>query len=216
MQLKELSELTGSTPASIKYYRREGLLPPGESVHATRARYSDRHVKRLQLIHALRHVVHLTIEEIRGILLLADGGVPHLTLLAHVQRVVLHLGDDGSRAEHTAAADAVVRMRNWPDVDSDARGALNRHILQMRALGIDLPLSLLDEYSKAVNVIAGLDLAATTAEEDVDDLILTAAVGMHMHSQLMLKLLALAQASHAIQSLAGGGGPSTPAGPNKG
>ncbi|MFJ6311066.1 hypothetical protein [Pseudarthrobacter oxydans] len=27
----------------------------------------------------------------------------------------------------------------------------------------------------------------------------TAAVGMHMHSQLLLKLLALAQASHAIR-----------------
>ena len=33
---------------------REGLLPAGESVHATRARYSARHVEGLELIQALR------------------------------------------------------------------------------------------------------------------------------------------------------------------
>ena len=47
--------------------------------------------------------------------------------------------------------------------------------------------------------VAGPDIAATTAPESTDRLILTAAVGMHMHSQLPLKLLALAQASHAIR-----------------
>ena len=213
MQLKELSELTGTSPASIKYYLREGLLPPGESVHATRARYSAIHVKRLQLIRALRQIVHLTIEQIRGILALADDGVPQLTLLAHVQRVVLGLGPDGGEVVRTSAADAVVRLRNWPDVDSDARDALDRHIALMEGLGIQLPLHLLDQYSSAVDAIAGLDLAATTAEKDADGVILTAAIGMHMHSQLMLKLLALAQASHAIRRLDDVTAPSTPNAP---
>ena len=44
-----------------------------------------------------------------------------------------------------------------------------------------------------------MDISATTAPEDVNQLILTAAVGMHLHSRLVLKLLALAQASHAIR-----------------
>jgi DNA-binding transcriptional MerR regulator len=201
VQLKELSDLTGTSAASIKYYLREGLLPPGESVHATRSRYSDRHVRRLGLIQALRQIVHLPIEQIRSILALADDGVPRLALLAHVQRVVLGLGADGVEPVRAAAGDAVVRMRQWPDVDSDARQALNRHITLMEGLGIQLPLELLDQYSSAVDAIAGLDLAATAAEQDTDSVILTAAVGMHMHSQLMLKLLALAQASHAIMRL---------------
>lgn len=201
MQLKELSDATGTSPASIKYYLREGLLPPGESVHATRASYSDRHVKRLTLIRALRQIVQLPIEQIRSILVLADDGVPHLTLLAHVQRVVLKLGTEGGEVARTSAADAVVRLRNWPDVDSDARDALNRHISLMEGLGIGLPPDLLDQYSSAVDSIAGFDLAATTEGKDTDSVILTAAVGMHMHSELMLKLLALAQASHAIRRL---------------
>ena len=46
VQLKELSERAGVSTASIKYYLREGLVPAGEAVHATRAQYSDRHVSR--------------------------------------------------------------------------------------------------------------------------------------------------------------------------
>jgi DNA-binding transcriptional MerR regulator len=201
MQLRELSEAAGTTPATIKFYLREGLLPPGDTVHATRASYSPKHIKRLQLIHALRRIVGLSIEQVHGILTLADDGVPQLALLAHVQRVVLGLGSDTGNVARTAAADAVVRMRDWPDAQSDARDALDRHIALMEGLGITLPLELLNQYSRAVDAIAGLDLELTTAGNDTDDVILTAAIGMHMHSQLMLKLLALAQASHAIRRL---------------
>ena len=201
MQLKELSEATGTSPASIKFYLREGLVPPGETIHATRARYTKKHVKRLELIRALRHIVGLNIGQIRSIVRLADDGAPRLALLAHVQRVVLNLEPAENARVRTAAADAVVRMRNWPDARSDAREALDRHIALMEGLGISLPLELLDQYSRAVDAIAGLDLEMTTSEDDVNDVILTAAVGMHLHSQLMLKLLAFAQASHAIRRL---------------
>ncbi|MBT2514350.1 MerR family transcriptional regulator [Arthrobacter sp. ISL-30] len=202
MQLKELSERTATTPASIKYYLREGLLPPGETVHATRARYSQRHVKRLELIHALRHIVHLNIEQIRTIIEMADDGAPRLAVLATVQRVVLGLEPNVREgAERTYLGDAVVRLRGWPDRDSDARNALDVQISLMEGLGISMPLELLDAYSQALDTIAGLDLSLTTATDDVDDIILTAAVGMHMHSQLVLRLLALAQASHAIRRL---------------
>jgi DNA-binding transcriptional MerR regulator len=201
MQLKELSDRAGVSAASIKYYLREGLLPAGEIVRATRAQYADQHVSRLRLIQALRKVVGLSIEQIRSLLRLADGGAPRLELLAAVQRTVLDLDAVSTdRGEiRTEAADAVVRMRNWPDAPSDARNALNAHLTQMESLGIPVPLELLDAYSKAVDDIGGLDISATTAPDDINQLILTAAVGMHLHSQLVLKLLALAQASHAIR-----------------
>ncbi|MBT2594403.1 MerR family transcriptional regulator [Arthrobacter sp. ISL-72] len=201
MQLKELSRQSGVSAASIKYYLREGLLPAGETVHATRAQYSARHVERLELIQALRRIVGLTIEQIGGLLRMADDGVPRLALLAAVQRVVLNLDSRATAGggPGTPAADAVVRLRSWPDSPSDARNALNAHLELMESLNIPVSGELLDTYSKAMNDVAGLDIAATTAPESVDRLILTAAVGMHMHSQLLLKLLALAQASHAIR-----------------
>ena len=201
MQLNELSQRSGVTPASIKYYLREGLLPPGEAVHATRAEYSARHLERLELIQALRRIVGLNIGQIRGLVKMADDGVPRLDLPAAVQRVVLDLGNyttaiGGEAAEATAA---VVRLRGWPDSPSDARNALTAHLELMAGLKIPVSATVLEAYSKAMDDVAGIDIAATTAPESTDRLILTAAVGMHMHSQLLLKLLALAHASHAIR-----------------
>ena len=81
---------------------------------------------------------------------------------------------------------------------SDARAALDAHVSKMESLGVPVTTELLDAYSKALDSIADRDINATATPEDTNELILTAAVGMHLHSQLVLKLLALAQASHAI------------------
>ncbi|MFP3460121.1 MerR family transcriptional regulator [Arthrobacter globiformis] len=201
MQLKQLSERTGVSPASIKFYLREGLLPAGRSVHPTRAEYSEHHVSRLELIQALRRVVGLNIAQISSLLRMADDGVPRLELLAAVQRTVLGLDEAGTAQGDlsTPAGDAVVRSRNWPDLPSDARHSLNAHLALMEKLGVPVSGDLLDAYSQAVDAIAAADISATTAPEDVNQLILMAAVGMHLHGQLVLKLLALAQASHAIR-----------------
>ncbi|GAA1792937.1 MerR family transcriptional regulator [Pseudarthrobacter sulfonivorans] len=201
MQLNELSDRSGISPASIKYYLREGLLPAGEAIHATRAEYSARHVERLELIQALRRIVGLNIGQIRLLVTMADDGVPRLDLLAAVQRVVLSLENYATAigGEPAAATDAVVRLRGWPDAPSDARNALAAHLQLMASLNIPASADVLKTYSRAADDVAGIDIAATTAPESIDKLILTAAVGMHMHSQLLLKLLALAQASHAIR-----------------
>jgi DNA-binding transcriptional MerR regulator len=201
MQLKELSERAGVSPASIKFYLREGLLPAGRSVHATRAEYSEHHVSRLELIQALRHVVGLPLAKISSLLKMADGGAPRLELLAAVQRTVLSLDEVSSEHDdlRTPGGDAVVRFRNWPDVPSDARNALNAHLTLMESLGVPPDNELLDAYSRAVDSIAAVNISATTAPDDINQLIMTAAVGMHLHGQLVLKLLALAHASHAIR-----------------
>ena len=220
MQLNELSARSGISTASIKYYLREGLLRPGEAVTATRARYGEHHLRRLELIQALRQIVGLGIEQIRTILSAADGGAPRLEVLATVQRVVLQLEPHGAeahdaqgtsgeapRGEGVASArpgDAVVRLRDWPDEESDARSALDAQLAHMEALGVPVSPEVLDAYSAAMDTIAGLDLQLTAEAADLDRAILTAAVGMHMHSQLLLKLLALAQASHAIRRFHGG------------
>ena len=205
MQLHELSQRSGVSPASIKYYLREGLLPRGEAVHATRAEYSGKHLERLELIQALRQIVALNIAQIRGLLGMADDGVPRLDLLAAVQREVLNLKDftPAIGGEPAAATAAVVHLRGWPDSPSDARNALTAHLELMARLKVPVSATVLEAYSKAMDDVAGLDIAATTAPESTDRLIFTAAVGMHMHSQLLLKLLALAQASHAIRRYQG-------------
>jgi DNA-binding transcriptional MerR regulator len=67
MRLAELCAETGVPPATVKYYRREGLLPAGELVSATRAEYGAAHVERLRLIRALVEGAGVGIEGVRRI-----------------------------------------------------------------------------------------------------------------------------------------------------
>ena len=67
MRLAELCAETGVPPATVKYYLREGLLPVGERVSATRAEYGLAHVERLRLIRALVEGADVSIDGVRRI-----------------------------------------------------------------------------------------------------------------------------------------------------
>lgn len=54
MRISELSDAAGVTIPTIKYYIREGLLAPGDKTARTQAEYTESHVRRLELIRALR------------------------------------------------------------------------------------------------------------------------------------------------------------------
>ncbi|MET7525018.1 MerR family transcriptional regulator [Streptomyces sp. NPDC005248] len=72
MRLSELSKQSGVTTATIKYYLREGLLPPGERVSATQAEYDESHLRRLRLVRALIQVGRLPVATAREVLAHVD------------------------------------------------------------------------------------------------------------------------------------------------
>lgn len=200
MRLAELSAASGTSSASIKFYLRSGLLQSGETINPTRAGYGDAHLRRLRLIQGLRSVVGLGLDDIRRIIDASEGAdesLPQrLALLATVQSVVLGL--PGDAAARSPEGDALVRAMDWPDESSQARTAVDRHLGAMREAGVAVETEVLEAYGRAADAIAGAQLAATDTRETVEDFILTAAVGMHMHNQLILKIIALAQASRSI------------------
>ncbi|MFH8253707.1 MerR family transcriptional regulator [Streptomyces roseolus] len=53
MKISELSRRTGVQVPLIKYYLREGMLPPGRATAANQADYGEDHVRRLRLIRTL-------------------------------------------------------------------------------------------------------------------------------------------------------------------
>ena len=65
MRLQELSEVTGVSVPSIKYYLREGLLPSGTPRTRNQADYGETHVRRLRLIRALIEVADLSVASVR-------------------------------------------------------------------------------------------------------------------------------------------------------
>jgi len=73
MKIGQLSDLTNCKIETIRYYERIGLLPkPGRSGAGYRL-YDENHLRRLLFIRRSREL-GFTIEEIRGLLDLVDGG----------------------------------------------------------------------------------------------------------------------------------------------
>jgi DNA-binding transcriptional MerR regulator len=72
MRLADLSE-QGQVPiATIKYYLREGLLPPGRRINATRSEYDDSHLRRLRLVRAMVQVGRIPVATVREVLAHVD------------------------------------------------------------------------------------------------------------------------------------------------
>lgn len=72
MHISELADSAGVPLATVKFYLREGLLPKGTKVSATRAEYDDGHAERLRLIGALASVQGLPLARMREILGVVD------------------------------------------------------------------------------------------------------------------------------------------------
>ncbi|HEV7624923.1 MAG TPA: MerR family transcriptional regulator, partial [Streptomyces sp.] len=98
MRLAQLSERSGITTATVKYYLREGLLPPGRRVSATQSEYDESHLRRLRLISALTQV----------------GGLPMTTA-----REVLAVVDDDSQDQHSRIGAAVWALPHGTDPAPD-------------------------------------------------------------------------------------------------
>ncbi|KUJ64604.1 transcriptional regulator [Streptomyces albus subsp. albus] len=141
MRLAELSERSGVPTATIKYYLRERLLPPGTRVTATQSEYGEEHLRRLRLVRALIQV----------------GRMPVATA-----REVLAVTDDESLDENTRTGAAVWALPHGPEPDPedpavrDARAQVDEVLERMewpycRELGAASPA-----YGMLVTAIASL------------------------------------------------------------
>ncbi|MBE0608502.1 MAG: MerR family transcriptional regulator [Dehalococcoidia bacterium] len=74
MKISELSDQTGVSIATLKFYLREGLLRPGTLSAPNQADYGEAHVRRARLVRALREVAHLRIAQIAAIAGALDRG----------------------------------------------------------------------------------------------------------------------------------------------
>ncbi|MFE7835832.1 MerR family transcriptional regulator [Streptomyces sp. NPDC057474] len=182
MRISELSRSTGVPVPTIKYYVREGLLPPGELTSRNQANYDETHERRLRLIRALLDVGGLKVAAIAEVLGAVDDPARpvHKVLGAAADQLGTALSDDDdaeSAAASTAVAELIAR-RGWHAHGSDpAAGDLVRALAAMERVGHGAFRELLDDYADAAELVARADLDYVDRRVAVDDLVESVVIG---------------------------------------
>jgi DNA-binding transcriptional MerR regulator len=168
MRLAELSNRSGVPTATIKYYLREGLLPPGRQINATTAEYDETHLRRLRLVRALIQVGKVPVATVREVLRHIDDDSLGRSVRLGAAVWELPQGprpdeeDEHVRAAHQEVAALLDRL-GWENAKqltslSPAYRALVTGVAAFRRLGYDWGAEQLAPYAELMHRTAALDL----------------------------------------------------------
>lgn len=203
MRLAELSERSGVSTATIKYYLREGLLPPGRRVTATTAEYDEEHLRRLRLVRALIQVGGLPVAKVREVLGHVDDDSLGLAIRLGASLWAMPQGpepDEGDAATAEARVQVARLLETLGWASARERGELSpvyRSLVALLAaldrLGYPCDAAMLEPYARlmyrvAVQDVDGLERYPTETEK-----VETAVVGAVLFEPVLRALHRLAQ-----------------------
>lgn len=218
MRIAELSRRTGVPIPTIKYYVREGLVPPGERTGPNQARYGEEHVRRLRLARALVEVGGLTVASAREALtLMFSAGISDFDVLGKAQYALTpqreRSGDD-ARDAAVAQVDELIARRGWRvKPGNPARETLADALATMRRLGQDDYLDMLETYAETAERLAEEEVAAITRRGDLHGMAEAVVIWTALGDPVLASLRRLAQEAEAARLLDGSAGH---AGPDEG
>ncbi|WEK14560.1 MAG: MerR family transcriptional regulator [Candidatus Microbacterium phytovorans] len=194
MRISELSEISGVSAATIKYYTRESLLPAGERTGYNQTEYGGVHVDRLRLIRALIEVGGLSVSAARNVLrAIDDEGMP----LPHVFGIAQHAlpqRETPARPESIARVRAEAHVRGWHTAPENPGLELAAGVLDAyEVLGRSDLSSTLGAYAAAAEQVAAADLDALDSSGSRAAMAETVVVGTVLGDTLFAGLRRLAQ-----------------------
>lgn len=205
MRISQLSDRSAVPVPTIKFYLREGLLPPGQRTGTTQAEYDDTHLQRLRLIRALATHAGLSIAGVRELLAAIDdppGDAHELFGVAH--RAVSPPAH--ARSEERAAMRRMLEGEGW-DLDTVDDSAIDAVAVAYRHLH-ETGVHFSDDLTRAY-----IDAAAQVARAEVvhvpfgstPDAIAYIAVGSVLAEPLLLALRRLAEQVESSRRFGGAG-----------
>nr|WP_161244483.1 MerR family transcriptional regulator [Streptomyces sp. SID1034] len=215
VKLAELSERSGVSTATIKYYLREGLLPPGRRVTATRSAYDESHLQRLRLVRALIQVGRVPVATAREVLAALEDDS-----LDHHHRLGIAVGALPSppepdpeapavdRARHTV--DALLSRLNWLEgphawgPGSPAYGTLVDAVGALARLNYPCDVDDLLPYARAAAELAVTDLDLVERYESPDAQVEAAVALTVLYEPVLLSLRRIAEAQESGRRFASG------------
>ncbi|MEV6178188.1 MerR family transcriptional regulator [Streptomyces sp. NPDC052015] len=203
MRLAELSERSGVSTATIKYYLREGLLPPGRQVNATTAEYDEGHLRRLRLVRAMIQVGRVPVATVREVLgHVDDDSLGRTIRLGAALWALPQVPEPDADDEHVRAAhreaESLLRTLGWQNARllttiSPAYRSLVVAVAALRRLGYDWGPELLVSYARLMHQAAVLDLDFVETRASEAERIETAVLGAILVEPMLQALHRLAQ-----------------------
>ncbi len=205
MRISELSEATGISVATIKYYLREGLLPAADKRAARLADYDARHVRRLQLIKLLREVGNIPIEGLKRLIGASERtDVPVHGVFAAAADALAPAPPPGGplRPVTRALADQVVAAAGWTNVRPDSPDRENlAATLELIASYDTHPRdpAEIEPYVRFADQIASYEIGHLDDAQDRIGLLEEMVVGQIAFGQVLATLRRLAEEHHSSQ-----------------
>ncbi|GIF07015.1 MerR family transcriptional regulator [Actinoplanes siamensis] len=171
MRISELARRADVPVPTIKFYLREGLLPPGTRTARNQALYDESHYQRLRMIRILTTVGDLDIGTVRGLLpLIDDPGIPLPQVYAEVDRVQSATAQQPVELEgiDSARADihALTERLGWHEAATrSGRESLARVLTALRLLGFEVDIEFLLPFARAAETVVHAEVDLIHADD---------------------------------------------------
>ncbi|MET0739879.1 MAG: MerR family transcriptional regulator [Acidimicrobiales bacterium] len=203
MRISELSDRSGRSIPTIKYYLREGLLPPGRRTAANQAEYFGEHLHRLRLITTLLDTGGLPIATVRTVLTAIDDDALSLHEVLGVAHHSLALRSTADADSHEVdeAQDEIAELLDalgWiVKADAPARRELAATLVALRRLGWNVGADVFARYARAADELAAWELSQTPPVGSRAVAVEAVVVGTVVFEGALLALRRLAEEHHS-------------------
>lgn len=228
----ELSRRSGVAVGTIKFYLREGLLPPGEATAKTQALYTVEHLRRLRVIRVLSDVGGLSIAKIRQVVeILEDDTTEPGDVSQAVSYALAATGlatsarrgkpadeepGDGLSAARALTDEYLDAIGLVVDPDSPARTQLAEALVALGSLGLEAHPIVFTEHARLAYELAQFEIGALKLRLSPDDpaaegqAIDEMVVGTVVFGAAFMALRAMAHEHEVRRLLLSGGDPPPP------
>ncbi|MDP8931457.1 MAG: MerR family transcriptional regulator [Actinomycetota bacterium] len=205
MRLSELSRTSGLSIPTIKFYLREGLLPPGTPTAPRQADYSEAHVRRLRLIRTLTEIGGMSLRDVGAVLeALDDERLSRHELFGMAHHALGPTSEpqdqDPDLVEARAEVDRFLAELGWRiSEQAPARRALARALASLRRLGRDVDARAFKPYARVAEQVAAWEVATIADGESLAEAVEEVVVGTVVFEAALVALRRLAQEHHSAE-----------------
>jgi DNA-binding transcriptional MerR regulator len=171
MRISNLSRQSGVSVATVKFYLREQLLPPGVATARNQAEYDETHLERLRLIKVLTGVGMMSLAAVREVLAAVDSNCLSPHDLARVVNRALAAeqpvggADPGTLASASVSVDGFLDRVGWSiEADAPGRVTLVKVLAALGSLGWPCDAAIFTPYVDTAERLAVHELDTVPAD----------------------------------------------------